>query len=64
MLLTLFCDYVQPNRVQEGLPPLSGAPRQRLGETLRGGAPALRLPVPQREGQRGAGRHQPIVCQG
>lgn len=66
LILCLFtrCALLQPNCVEEGLPPLPGAPHQRLGEALRGGAPALRLPVPQREGQRGASRHQPVVCQG
>lgn len=54
---------LQPNCVEEGLPALPGAPHQRLGEALRGGTPALCLPVPQREGQRGASRHQPVVCQ-
>ena len=57
-------DCVQPYCVKERLPALPGAPHQRLGEALRGGAPALRLPVSQREGQRGESCHQPVVCQG
>lgn len=55
---------MQPHCVKEGLPAFPGASHQRLGEALRGGAQALRLPVPQREGQRGASCHQPVVCKG
>ncbi len=48
---------MQPHCVKERLPALPGAPHKRLGEALRGGAQTLRLPVPQREGQRGESRH-------
>lgn len=40
-------DGVQPHCVKEGLPTLSGASHQWLGEALCGGAQALRLPIPQ-----------------
>lgn len=59
------CFYgMQPHCVEEGLPPLPGAPHQRLGKALRGGAQALRLPVPQREGQRRESCHQSVLCKG
>lgn len=62
--LVFFFHNLQPHSVKERLPALPGAPHQRLGEALRGGAPALRLPVPQRERQRGESCHQPVVCEG
>lgn len=43
---------MQSHRVKERLSAFPGATHQRLGEALRRGAPALRVPLPQRTRQR------------
>lgn len=64
LFILYFFQHVQPYCVKEGLPALPGASHQRLGEAFRGGAPALCVPVPQREGQRRESHHQPVICKG
>lgn len=63
-LLLYFFHRLQPDCLKERLPALPGTPYQWLGEALCGGAPALRLPVPQWERQCGESSHQPVICKG
>lgn len=54
----------QPHCVKEGLHLFPGAANQRVGQTLRGCAPAVRLHLQHREGRRGASYPQSVFCPG